>query len=178
VGIEAQEMSASLARRSILWNGVDDRCAVRSGDLRDSSALESLFPVDLVTGTPPYLPPGTGIESSRVQCGPCRFEHRGGVEQYCVAAARLLGETAPFVGCVSSKQRARVELGACNAGLMLETWRDVVPREGKAPLFSVFSMRRNAEGPCREQPPLVLRGRDGHFTEAFNALRKTMGMPV
>ena len=35
---------------------------------------------DLVTGTPPYLPVGSGPESTRVQCGPCRFEHRGGID--------------------------------------------------------------------------------------------------
>ncbi|HMY20819.1 MAG TPA: methyltransferase domain-containing protein, partial [Polyangium sp.] len=67
-GIEAQDVSAHLARRSIAWNGVDDRCEVFHGDLRDADFAEKIGPADLVTGTPPYLPIGTGVESSRVQC--------------------------------------------------------------------------------------------------------------
>src|SRR6185436_2010279 len=34
-GIEAQPLSAAMARRSIAWNGAGDRCQVIEGDLRD-----------------------------------------------------------------------------------------------------------------------------------------------
>jgi len=178
-GVEAQDVSAGLARRSLAWNGVDDRCDVRFGDLRDPETTAGITGVDLVTGTPPYLPIGTGIESSRVQCGPCRFEWRGGVEDYALAASRLLTGDAPFVGCSASRQRPRVEAGAKAAGLVLETFRDVVPREGKDPLFSVYRMRRpEAASAFEDEPPLVLRGKDGRFTPAFDEVRRTMGMPV
>ncbi|MDC0741284.1 tRNA1(Val) (adenine(37)-N6)-methyltransferase [Polyangium mundeleinium] len=178
-GVEAQDVSAGLARRSLAWNGVDDRCAVRFGDLRDPLTTEGLEGAELVTGTPPYLPKGTGIESSKVQCGPCRFEWRGGVEDYALAAARLLAEDAPFVGCAASRQRPRVEAAAVGAGLVLERYRDVIPREGKDPLFSVYVMRRPAAARAPEiEPPLVLRGKDGRFTAAFDEVRRAMGMPV
>ncbi|WP_437535169.1 methyltransferase [Sorangium sp. So ce726] len=178
-GVEAQEVSASMARRSVAWNGVDARGEVRLGDLRDPAVLDGLSPADLVTGTPPYLPVGTGIESHRLQCGPCRFEHRGGVEDYCLAAARLLAPGAPFVACAAARQRPRVEAAAAAAGLALEAWRDVVPKEGRAALFSVYALRRaEAVASCHDEPPLVLRGGNGRFSEEFDALRRTMGMPV
>ncbi|WP_437717277.1 methyltransferase [Sorangium sp. So ce448] len=179
VGVEAQEVSASMARRSVAWNGVDARGEVRWGDLRDPAVLDGLAPAELVTGTPPYLPVGSGIESYRVQCGPCRFEHRGGVEDYCLAAARLLAPGAPFVACAGARQRPRVEAAAAAAGLALEAWRDVVPKEGRAALFAVYALRRaEAVASCHDEPPLVLRGGNGRFTEEFDALRRTMGMPV
>ncbi|WP_437602080.1 methyltransferase [Sorangium sp. So ce590] len=178
-GVEAQEVSAAMARRSVAWNGVDARCKVRLGDLRDPASVEGLGPAELVTGTPPYLPVGTGIESDRVQRGPCRFEHRGGVEDYCLVAARLLAPGAPFVACASARQRGRVEAAAAAAGLALEAWRDVVPKEGRAALFSVYALRRAGDAAsCRDEAPLVLRGPDGRFTEEHNALLRTMGMPV
>lgn len=178
-GVEAQELSFGLARRSVAWNGLEGRCEVRHGDIRDPAVLEGLGPADLVTGTPPYLPPGTGVESNRVQCGPCRFEHRGGVEVYFEAAARLLAPGGTFVGCSASRQRARVAQGAEAAGLALVLWMDAIPREGKAPLFSVYAARRPGDaGPLEEAPPLVIRGRDGRFTEAFNDVRRAMGIPV
>src|SRR4051812_26293993 len=67
LGIEAQEVSAGLARRSIAWNGVDQRCAVRLGDFRDPAMLADEAPFDLVSGTPPYFPRGTGTESDSIQ---------------------------------------------------------------------------------------------------------------
>ena len=54
---------------------------------------------DLVTGTPPYIPPGAGIKSERPQRGPCCFEERGGVEEYCAAAAQRLLPEGRFVMC-------------------------------------------------------------------------------
>jgi tRNA1(Val) A37 N6-methylase TrmN6 len=178
-GVEAQDLSASMAARSIAWNGIDDRCSVRHGDLRDPSVREGLAPADLVTGTPPYLPVGSGPESRRVQCGPCRFEHRGGIEDYCVAAAALLGPTAPFVGCAAGFQRARVTAAATAAGLALTAWKDVFPKPGKPPLFAVFSMHREAAGrPFVEHRPLFLRGENGLFTVDHDLLRHQLGIPV
>lgn len=178
-GIEAQEISAALAARSIAWNGIGDRCSVRRGDLRDPASRAGLGPADLVTGTPPYLPVGSGPESQRVQCGPCRFEHRGGIEDYCLAAAELLAPGAPFVACSAGFQRARVEKAAAAAGLALTAWKDVLPKPGKPPLFAVFAMKHAAwAGSLVEQPPLLLRGPNDRFTAEHDLLRHDLGIPV
>lgn len=178
-GIEAQEVSAQLARRSIRYNGLSGRCSVRLGDLRDPKAREGLALADLVTGTPPYLPEGTGTVSHKVQCGPCRFEHRGGIEEYCFAAAALLAPGAPFVACAAGFQRERVTQAADAAGLRLTAWRDVFPKPGKPPLFGVFSMAHaHLAGPFTEQEPLFLRGENGRFTADHDLLRHELGIPV
>ena len=79
LGLEAQEMSVELgAPLARVERRRRTRCEVRRGDLRDRPLVPEGAVFDLVTGTPPYLPPGAGRESRRVQCGPCRFEHRGG----------------------------------------------------------------------------------------------------
>ena len=183
VGIEAQALSAGLARRSLAWNGIEDRCVVLSGDLREPLPPNpwNLDRFDLITGTPPYFPRGTGIESEHVQKGPCRFEHRGGIEAYCAAAAPRLAPGAPFVACAAATQAERVRAGAEAAGLIIDRWRDIIPRVGKAPLLSVFSMRarqpENAAPPTVVEPPLVVRHADGRRTEEFTAVRAAMGMP-
>jgi tRNA1Val (adenine37-N6)-methyltransferase len=173
LGIEAQPVSAALARRSVAWNGAGDRCAVQLGDFREVTALGTF---DLVTGTPPYFPRGSGVESEGIQRAPCRFEHRGGIEAYCAAAAPLLGEAAPFVACAPSPQAERVRAAARSAGLAVDRWREVVPRAGKAPLFSVFALRRTGARGIVE-PPLVVRDASGQRTDEFVALRAEMGMP-
>jgi tRNA1Val (adenine37-N6)-methyltransferase len=179
LGVEAQEVSVGMARRSLAWNGIDDRCGVRLGDLRDPGMLPEGRVFDLVTGTPPYLATGTATESRRVQCGPCHFEHRGGIEAYCRAAALLLAPGGRFVACASATQTGRVAKGADSAGLAITSCLEVVPRDGKPPLFSVYAMALTAEtaaGAPRTRT-LVVRDRAGRRTLAFRELRAEMGMP-
>jgi tRNA1(Val) A37 N6-methylase TrmN6 len=176
VGVEAQDVSVDLARRSLAWNGVAGRCAVGLADLREAGAVPERASFDLVTGTPPYLPPGTATASARVQCGPCHLEYRGGIEVYCDAAVRALAPGGRFVVCHSVP--ARVECAAAAAGLALVRRRDVVPRAGKRPLFAVHVLERSAEaGQLAIEPPLVVRDADGARTAEFRALRADMGMP-
>lgn len=178
VGIEAQALSVEMARRSIEWNRVGDRCEAKLGDLRDLS--EGSF--DLVTATPPYLVPGTASVPSRVQQEGCHLEVRGGIEDYCEAAARVLVPGGNFVVCHS--QIERTERAMAEAGLAVAYRLDVIPREGKGPLFSVFSNSKMGTVPIFKKIGLspfsriVVRDRGGQWTDEFRALRREMGMPV
>ena len=57
-GLEAQADRAEMARRSAAYNGIEPRCSVLTGDLRAHDFAGQTF--ELITGTPPYFPPGTG----------------------------------------------------------------------------------------------------------------------
>lgn len=179
VGIEAQPLSVALAQRSVTWNGAEHRCAVRLGDLRDAAVAPEGAIYELVTATPPYLPLGTATEPQRPQQAPCHIEQRGGIEAYWVAAARLLAHSGRFVTCHAAAETMRVEAAAATAGLAVECRRDVVPRAGKAPLFSVYAMRRIAGvSECAVLPRLVVRDVHGEWTDDFCELRREMGMPL
>ncbi len=175
MGVEAQTLSAGLARRSVAYNGAEARVEVRDGDLRDPESLPAgVF--DLVTGTPPYIPIGHGTVSDKEQCGPCRHEMRGGIEDYCLAAARLMSADGRFAVCESAPQVERVGRAAEAAGLTILRRRDVVPRVGRQALFSVYVMARGG-GPSMVEPPLVVRDRDGARMPDYAGVRAAMGMP-
>jgi tRNA1Val (adenine37-N6)-methyltransferase len=178
LGIEAQAVSVDLARRSLAWNGAAARCEVRLGDLRDSALVPEGTVFDLVTGTPPYLRPGAATASARVQCDPCRFTHRGGIEDYCVAAARLLAPGASFVACEMAGRSEAVAAAAARAGLVVARRLDVIPRDGKPPLFSVYAMRRADETVAHPAISSVsVRDARARRTEPFRAIRLDLGMP-
>lgn len=175
VGVEAQSVSAALCRRSLALNGLADRVELREGDLRDPEALPE-GPFDLVTGTPPYFRPEQGVVSDRPQRGPCRFELRGGVEAYFAAAARLVAPRGRFVVCEDARQRDRVETAAAEAGFGIHRCLEVTPKDGKAPLFSVFTCGRDV--PMHpEDAHLVVRDARDRFTPEFRQLRERMGLP-
>lgn len=179
IGVEAQELSMGLARRSLRYNGIQHRVQVRHGDLRDPEMITEGPVFDLVTGTPPYIPVGDGVMSDKEQCAPCRFELRGGIEDYCLTASRILAPQGRFVVCQSSAQLQRVLDSAEAASLSVLSYREIVPKEGAAPLFTVFAMCRAGEesGPPLEEPPLVVRDATHQRTQDYLKMRADMGMP-
>jgi tRNA1Val (adenine37-N6)-methyltransferase len=185
VSVEAQEESVSLARRSMRFNGLDDRCDVRLADFRDASAFAADERFDLVLASPPYFPLGTGVEGDHPQKIACRFELRGDVSDYCrVAFARL----APggFFACVfplPDGQRLRMVEAAVATGLSIVRERPVVFREGTPPLVGLFGMMRARDLPedfrnrTWTEPPLTIRTASGNVHPEYSAVKLAFGFP-
>jgi len=177
LGVEAQAVSAALARRSIAFNGVEARVRVAEGDLRDPLHLAGEAPFELVTASPPYLPYGAGTVSARPQCDPCRFEARGGVDAYLEVAARALAAAGLVAVVHAARDRARVLAAASAVGLTCARWREVVGRDGKPPLLGLFAFVAGRGDPPPPEPPLLVRDADGARSAEYRALRLRAGFP-
>lgn len=175
VGIEAQAQSARMAARSVaeLPSGAPP-IRVLHGDLRDATD-DALGRFDVITGSPPYLPLGTGSLSPDPQRQACRFELRGGVEAYAAAAARLLSESGSFHLVFQSLWNARVEAALEAVGLRTFARTDFAMREGRAPFLSVFAARREAEAPRADVQLIAVRDAEGERTEAYQRVRTFLG---
>jgi tRNA1(Val) A37 N6-methylase TrmN6 len=186
VTIEAQEDSVRLARKSVAWNGLEDRFDVRAGDLRAEDILGPDEKFDLVLGSPPYFPSGTGVEGDHPQKIACRFEVRGTVADYCVRAAEHL-ERGGLFACVfpvvSPEQEDRMEEAAAATGLTIVRKRHVVLRQGERPLLGLFAMTRDEDlpeewrGRTWAEPPLVIRTEDGAVHPEYAAVKLGFGFP-
>ena len=185
VTVEAQSQSVALARKSARFNGVGERYEIREGDFREAGVLREGELFDLVTGSPPYFPPGSGIESEHPQKLACRFELRGTVADYCAAAAKHLAPGG-FFACVfpyEPAQLTRVESGAREAGLVIVRRRPVVFREGEPPLVGLFGMMRAGDlpewfrGQTWTEPELIIRTREGKIHPEYSALKLAIGFP-
>lgn len=170
LGVEAQAISFALLQRNVAAAGYRDRVDVHHGDLRDRATQDRLGAGHhLVTGTPPYFPIGTALFADDEQRAYARIERRGGVEAYVDAGAKLLGEGAPLVLCVDADARRRVEESAATNGLHVRRVVEIVPREGKKALFSIFVLRCDA-GPL-DADRLVVRDATGARTDDAARLR-------
>jgi tRNA1(Val) A37 N6-methylase TrmN6 len=179
VTLEAQDISVRLARRSAALNGIESRYLILEGDLRDPSHLAGEDPFDLVLGSPPYFPLGTGIEGEHPQAVACRFEVRGDVGDYLAAAERVLAPGGVFAFVFPTAQLARVEAAAGAAGFRIVSRRDVVFREGDPPLVSLFASCLSADLPpdlgAWVEPPLLVRTRDGKVHAEYRTVKHVMG---
>jgi tRNA1Val (adenine37-N6)-methyltransferase len=185
VAVEAQAASVSLARRSAEYNGLTGRMDIRHGDFRDERVLRPAERFDLVLGSPPYFPVGSGIEGDHPQKVACRFELRGDIRDYASVAGRHLAPGGIFA-CVFPQpdgQRRRVLDAAAGAGLTIVRERPVVVREGQPPLLGVFVMARSTDLPAwfRSQtwaePPLVIRTAGGEVHPEYQAIKLAFGFP-
>lgn len=183
VTIEAQEESVHLARKSAVYNGLDGRYEIRHADFRNKKALAAHEMFDLVLGSPPYFPPGTGIEGAHPQKVACRFELRGDIADYARAAAAHLANGGTFACVFPEEQLERVERAASAASLVIVRRRPVVFREGEPPLVGLFAMVRAADLPERMrhrtwvEPPLIVRAADGSIHPEYAAVKLSIGFP-
>ena len=186
VTVEAQAESARLARKSARWNGLESRYEIREGDFREPGVLRVDERFDLVLGSPPYFPPGSGVEGDHPQKIAARFEMRGSIADYCAIAARHLAPGG-FFACVfpiaPEEQEERVRRGAAGAGLVIVRRRPVVLREGERPLLGLFGMMRAEDLPewmrsrTWSEPPLIIRSSDGSVHPEYSAVKLSFGFP-
>ena len=186
VTVEAQADSVRLARKSAAWNGLTERYEIREGDFRDAGVLRADERFDLVLGSPPYFPTGSGVASEHPQKLACRFELRGTVADYCTVAARHLAHGGVFA-CVFPiapvEQEERLRAGAAAAGLVIVRQRPVVLREDERPLLGLFVMLRAEDLPATmrartwSEPPLIIRAADGSIHPEYAAVKLAFGFP-
>ncbi|MGM0574287.1 MAG: tRNA1(Val) (adenine(37)-N6)-methyltransferase [Myxococcota bacterium] len=171
--VEAQEVSHALLVRNITDNGLEGRVRPHLADLRDLDLAERF---DLVTGTPPFMPVGTGTLPEDPQRAAARFELRGGVEDYLEAAARHLAPDGVASIVMDAARPERYERAVSAAGLHLHRRVAVRPREGAPPTYLVYQAA-DAPAEAVEEIDLAVRRPDGAWTDAFRAIRGRLDLP-
>lgn len=185
VTVEAQSESVALAKKSARFNGIENRYEIRHGDFRGGGILRAEEKFDLITGSPPYFPPGAGVKSEHPQKLACRFELRGTIADYCAVAAEHLAPGG-FFACVfphEAAQLARAGAAAKNSGLVIVRKRPIIFREGDRPLVGLFGLMRAGDlpewfrGQTWVEPDLTIRTRDGKIHPEYSALKLAIGFP-
>ncbi|MEM9695622.1 MAG: methyltransferase domain-containing protein [Myxococcota bacterium] len=173
LGVEAQSESVLMARRSLAELPDPPAIAIEAGDFRSFDF--GAQPFDLVTGSPPYFPLGTGVPPRDAQRLACRFETRGGVEAYCDVAAQVLTDEGRFHLVFQTEWHERVERAASSAGLHITaTCHFRMRADDGRPFLTTYELRREARKRIDEHA--AVRARDGGFTPAFLAVRRSLGL--
>ena len=174
--VEAQEISYRLLQSNLDANALRPRVDCSHGDLREL-ALHRTFP--LITGSPPYFPPGSGVLPQDSQKAHARFELRGDVGDYAKAAAAHLAERGWFILCFPTPQKHRALDALDAAALKVVRLRDVIPRETLPPLFTLFACQHASDftGETTAETPLTVRLTSGRLSQEMAGVRRVFGFP-
>ncbi|KAL3908188.1 MAG: hypothetical protein SGILL_008578, partial [Bacillariaceae sp.] len=182
----------------------DDIVRVQEGDLRSWKGDTVISPpYDLITGTPPYFPLDSFVESqNHDQKIRCRVPTRGSASDYIRAASRLLksaeerngtnatergSEGAGGVFCMVEaafdKAKAAVLDTAKECGMKIERRLDVITREGLPPRFSCWVMIKHPKQSALHEgvnavfdiETLTLRNTDLSRTSEYSRAMELMG---
>lgn len=178
LGVEAQAQSALMARTTVseLPDGAP-AIEIQHGDFRSLDGVADDASFELVTGSPPYFPLGTGSLPDDAQRRACRFEARGGVEAYCATAARMLSPDGRFYFVFQTEWDARVLEALRDAGLSLRARVDAKMREDRdGPFLTVYETARHPGSDALEQFTLAIRTEQGQITARYLQARRFLGV--
>lgn len=89
-GLEIQEESADMARRSVAYNDLEDRIDIVTGDIKDASNLFGASSFDVITTNPPYMIADHGLVNPDEAKALARHEIKCTLEDVISQSAKVL----------------------------------------------------------------------------------------
>lgn len=164
-GLEVQEYSADMARRSMEMNGLQDKIDIVQGNMRDVKELFERASFDAVTCNPPYIKGNHGLENDNSPKNIARHEILMELEDVMIAAAYLLKEGGAF--SMVHKPFRLAEIIRLMSKYRLEPKRIcmVQPYIDKEPNMVLIEGNKGGNPMVKVDPSLVVYNKDGSYTE-------------
>ncbi len=89
-GLEIQEESAQMARRSVLLNQLEHKITIDTGDIKEATKYYEAASFDVVTSNPPYMQNGGGLRNTFSPKAIARHELLCSLEDVIRSAEKLL----------------------------------------------------------------------------------------
>lgn len=165
VGIELQEESADMARRSVRGNGLTDVIDIVTLDLRKAVESFGASSFDAVVTNPPYTAAGSGLLSENQAKNIARTELFCTLKDVVTQGAGLLRPGGFFCMVHRPQRMAEIVYELKQVRLEPKRIRFVHPKKSKpANLFLIEAVKDAGSG-ITVEPPLIIHEDDGNYTE-------------
>ena len=110
-GLEIQEESADMARRSVIYNNLQDKIDIVTGDIKEASSIFKKASFDIVTSNPPYMNDNHGLKNPHLPKAIARHEVLCTLEDVVREATLLLKPGGRF--CMVHRPHRLFEIITC-----------------------------------------------------------------
>ncbi len=164
-GLEIQEYSADMAKRSVRLNGLDEDIDILCNDIKEVPCIFKAASFDVVTSNPPYISETHGLLNETEPKNIARHEILLKLEDVVSAAAYLLREGGNFA--MVHKPFRLAEIIRLLSKYRLEPKRIcmVQPYIDKEPNMVLIEANKGGKPMVRVEPTLVVYNKDGNYTE-------------
>ena len=164
-GLEIQEESADMARRSVSHNGLEDKIDIVTGDIKEASGIFGAASFHVITTNPPYMIGEHGLKNENEALYIARHEALCTLDDILRESARLLKPKGRFY-MVHRPFRLPEILAKMSAyGIEPKRMRLVYPHIDKEPNMVLLEGLRGGRLRMQVEPPLIVYRKDGEYTE-------------
>ena len=164
-GLEIQEESAEMAKRSVSLNGLEDKIDIVHGDIKEADSIFKASSFDVITTNPPYMNTGGGIQNDFSPKAIARHEILCTLEDIARVSSKLL----KFGGKLYMVHRPhRITDILCTLRqykLEPKVIRFVHSYAGKEPVMVLVEAVRSGKPMTKVLPPLIVYKEDGTYTD-------------
>ena len=164
-GLEIQEESADMARRSVSHNGLEDKIDIVTGDIKEASGIFGAASFHVITTNPPYMIGEHGLKNEKEALYIARHEALCTLDDILRESTRLLKPKGRFY-MVHRPFRLPEILAKMSAyGIEPKRMRLVYPYIDKEPNMVLLEGLRGGRPRMQVEPPLIVYQKDGEYTE-------------
>ena len=168
--VEIQHDMADMAKRSVAYNGLEDRINIIEGDLKDAPQMLGKGCYDVVTVNPPYMKHGVGIINDGDMKAVSRHEIKCTLEDVIRVSSELLIPHGKLFIVHRPSRLADLFCEMRRFSVEPKLMRPVHPYPGKEMNLVLVSGIKNARSELKILPPLYVYNNDGSYTKEIDEI--------
>lgn len=164
-GLEIQEDSADMARRSVALNGLQEKIDIVTGDIKDASNIFGASSFDIVTTNPPYMIGQHGLKNPKEAKAIARHEILCTLEDVIRESARVLKPQGRFFMVHRPFRLAEIICMMHDYHLEPKRMKLVYPFVDKEPNMVLIEGMRGGRSRMTVEKPLIVYREPNIYTD-------------
>ena len=164
-GLEIQPESADMARRSVLYNKLEDKINIEIGDIKDASRQFGASSFHVVTTNPPYMTGQHGLTNPNTAKAIARHEILCSLEDVIRESARILKPQGRFYMVHRPFRLAEILVLMHQYGIEPKRMQLVYPFVDKEPNMVLLEGLRGGNPRITVEKPLIVYQAPGVYTD-------------
>lgn len=169
-GLEIQEESADMARRSVSYNHLEEKISIVQGDIKEAGRLFALASFDVITSNPPYMTGNHGLVNPQIPKAIARHEVLCTFDDVARQAARLLKPGGRFYLVHRPFRLAELIVTLSKYHLEPKRMKLVYPFADKEPNMVLIEAIRGAKPRITVESPLIVYQKPGVYTDEIYSI--------
>ena len=163
-GLEIQEESADMARRSVMHNHLEDKIDIVTGDIKEAAAIFGAASFQVITTNPPYMIGDHGLKNDNEALYIARHEALCTLDDILRESAKLLKPKGRFYMVHRPFRLPEILAKMTAHGIEAKRMRLVYPYIDKEPNMVLLEGMRGGKPRMQVEPPLIVYEKSGEYT--------------
>lgn len=169
-GLEIQEQSAKMARRSVAYNHLEDSVTIETGDIKEASALFGKASFSVVTCNPPYMTGNHGLTNPHLPKAIARHEVLCTLDDVIRESAQVLKPKGRFYMVHRPFRLAEIMGTMMKYNLEPKRMQLVYPFVDKEPNMVLIEGLLGGKSRITVEKPLIVYEKPGVYTKEIREI--------